>query len=139
MMNSSNYDKINESKLLSIDILTNKEYLEKRQKDLIDIKLATKQIKEITEEMGNKLKGQGDLIGKWFFYFILIFNRIDDIETNLNDVKNNVEKADNLLEEEGVYKKKTIFDTRTKCMIAAIILVIIIIIVFIILIFWLIN
>lgn len=52
---------------MATDILSNKEYLEKRQKDLEDIRIATKQIKEITDQMGVKVKNQGEIIGKIFF------------------------------------------------------------------------
>ena len=85
--------------------------------------------------MGNKLESQRYLIGNLFYYFFLIINRIDDIDTDVNDVRNNAEKANGLLDEEGVNKRKKIIDKRTYFIIALIFLVIIIIAVFIILTF----
>lgn len=52
------------SKLIPIEVLNNKDYLEKRQKDLEDIKMVTNQIRQISEDMGIRLKDQGILIGK---------------------------------------------------------------------------
>ena len=51
------------SKIILTEVMQNKEYLEKRQKDLEEIKLVTSQLREISKEMGLKVKDQGFIIG----------------------------------------------------------------------------
>jgi hypothetical protein len=92
----------------------------------------TKQIKEISDEMGIKLKNQGIIIGNIFlFYYIII---IDDIDSNTYEINKNAKKVNDLLENEESNKNKMSLDKKTYFIIAGIILIIIFIIVLVILI-----
>lgn len=63
------------SKIISKDILDNKEYLEKRQKELEDIKKVTSQIREISNDMGMKIKDQAILIGNIYNFIYRGFGK----------------------------------------------------------------
>lgn len=105
--------------------------MERRQRELEDIKKVTSQIREISNEMGLKLKDQALIIGK-----LAIKIKKDDLDNNINMVRENVSKVDNELSKiSNKERKMRVFDKKTMFFIILIVVVIIIIMLFIVNIF----